>query len=625
MYIMRNFKVIHRLLLLSGTFTLFIVLIALIVFNVLSDIERLNSINNANHNTFESILKLRKHEKDFLARDVINTDYFMNKESKYLNRYDMEHQHCKDHISFMMSNKELESVFDELSLLSTHLENYKVTFHKVAEEIFAKGFKDHGLIGNLRASIHEVESYISENNLKAEHAVMMLQLRRNEKDFMLRNDIAYQGKFNSNIEKFTQQINSDYGLRSNTQDKLTKLLENYQRDFNQVVTITQAIGMDEKSGLMGEMRAAIHQVEPIQEELLNKIESLVNSQITKAKSILLITMIVALLIVVTVSILISKSVISAIGGEPSEVRYIAENLAQGDLKVSIPNFSLRGGAIGSLFKMINKLQHVLIGIREATDELTKASSELNATSQQIAQGSSEQASSVEEISSSVEQITSGVQQNAMNSKQTESIARETASSIDNLGRTAEESTSSVKQIAEKISIINDISFQTNLLALNAAVEAARAGEHGKGFAVVAAEVRKLAERSKVAAQEIDVLSGESVSKSEQSAKLVSYIIPEVKKSADLMQEISASAMEQDTGFQQISSALLQLNDVTQSNSSSSEELAGSSSQLDHMAKQLADQISFFKLETNQRNYASSENSAIATTSQETSENDFEDF
>jgi methyl-accepting chemotaxis protein len=82
------------------------------------------------------------------------------------------------------------------------------------------------------------------------------------------------------------------------------------------------------------------------------------------------------------------------------------------------------------------------------------------------------------------------------------MANKAASEATEGGRRSSETVDAMKQIADKIGIIDDIAYQTNLLALNAAIEAARAGEHGKGFAVVAAEVRKLAERSQVAAQEI---------------------------------------------------------------------------------------------------------------------------
>ena len=147
----------------------------------------------------------------------------------------------------------------------------------------------------------------------------------------------------------------------------------------------------------------------------------------------------------------------------------------------------------------------------------------------------------------MEEMVANIQQNTDNAQEAEKISQKVNEGVNKVGFAAQESLSSIKNIAEKIGIINDIAFQTNILALNAAVEAARASEQGRGFAVVAAEVRKLAERSKVAADEIVALSTKSVNVTENASQLMEALIPEIERTAKLVQEIAAASMEQSSG------------------------------------------------------------------------------
>ena len=245
---------------------------------------------------------------------------------------------------------------------------------------------------------------------------------------------------------------------------------------------------------------------------------------------------------------------------------------------------------------IARLSETIEKIYCAADTSISTSSEVSSTAQQLGDGSSQQAASLEQISSAMEQMSANVRQSADNASQTEQIAQKAALDANDSGKTVKEAVGAMKSIAEKISIIEEISRQTNLLALNAAIEAARAGEHGKGFAVVAAEVRKLAERSQQAASEIGELSSNTVRLSEQAGEKLAQLAPDIQKTAELVQEISVASREQDVGADEINRGLQQLDTVVQQSASSSEELANSAQELLSLVEEQHTAISFFKVE-----------------------------
>lgn len=276
-----------------------------------------------------------------------------------------------------------------------------------------------------------------------------------------------------------------------------------------------------------------------------------------------------------------------------------EKLKNGNLNLVIDDKLLHkkdeiGSMMNSLSEMGDILQSIVINIQNGANYIADASKYISSTSQQLSHGASQQASSTEEISSSIEEMSANIQQNVDNVKQTEKIAKISSESITECSESSASAVISMKKIAEKIQIVNDIAFQTNILALNAAVEAARAGEYGKGFAVVAAEVRKLSERSKIAADEIGIASKFGVEISDKVRKQLETVVSEMQKTLKLVQEISASSQEQNSGTNQINIAIQQLSQVTQQNTASAEELANSSIKFTSRADQLKEVISFFK-------------------------------
>jgi methyl-accepting chemotaxis protein len=293
---------------------------------------------------------------------------------------------------------------------------------------------------------------------------------------------------------------------------------------------------------------------------------------------------------------IIKSNLNVLIDAMNEMTKLAQDIANGNLTVTARERSPEDELMRALASMVGKLTMVVNDVKSAAENVASGSQEMSSGAQKMSEGASTQAASAEEVSSSMEQMVSNIKQNADNAQQTEKIAQKTAGDAQEGGKAVTETVAAMKEIANKISIIEEIARQTNLLALNAAIEAARAGEHGKGFAVVATEVRKLAERSQTAAAEINKLSAGSVDVAEKAGEMLTRIVPDIQKTAELVQEINAACNEQNSGAEQINRAIQQLDQVIQQNASAAEEIASTTEELAGQSGQLLDTIGFFRVE-----------------------------
>ncbi len=384
-------------------------------------------------------------------------------------------------------------------------------------------------------------------------------------------------------------------------EQMSKELGDYQKAIISAIDLSES-DLNFATMFMGKADEDFMHVDKVTNDLL-ELETRMSqdayagamSTFSRVIVIMAVVLLGAVVLSFIVSVIVARSVTKVLGGEPHEIAAIAKNIANGDLTHTYAAKSTGEGVFGDMLMMVEKLKAVVADVKSSAGNVASGSQELSSGAEQLSQGTTEQAANAEEASSSVEEMNATIRQNADNALTTERIALKSANDAQESGRAVSEAVKAMKDIAGKISIIEEIARQTNLLALNAAIEAARAGEHGKGFAVVAAEVRKLAERSQVAAAEISHLSGTSVGVAEQAGAMLAKLVPDIQKTSELVQEISAASKEQAGGADQINGAIQQLNQVVQQNAGAAEEMSSTAEELSSQASQLMEVMAFFKV------------------------------
>ena len=569
------------------------------------------------------VLELRRNEKDFLAR----------KDLKYLDKFNKKITHIKKTLSdlersFIENNNDTR----EIKQLTNVLVDYNKYFKSLVEAQQHIGLnpKD-GLYGELRSAVQEVEKLLGNQEFKL--LSNMLQLRRNEKDFMLRLDEKYLTRWQDNASTFVDNINES-SLDSSLKSQVIKLLAVYQSSFENLVNAQKEMGLDSNSGIQGVMRATVHQVDDLTSKLVVKTQKTIEDHVFYVDTISYSVSIIILIIALVFGIVVSRSILSGITQLKDTMNQVAEtqNLSLvvntssadeiGEMAIVFNNM------LGSFRDLITSVNHSVTTVNTATDSLSQnihlANSGVDSQIQQtdmVATAVTEMVATVDEIANNTNAAASKAETTNNNAIIGKEGVTQTIAKIDQLSEKLKESESIVQELAKDshtigsvLDVIRGIAEQTNLLALNAAIEAARAGEQGRGFAVVADEVRTLASRTQDSTQEIETIISslqgrtkeivshmaicrtqgqDSADQASSAGQMLEEITHDVSTIMEMNTAIASAIQEQSTVASEVNKHVVEIRDVAEQAGQISHQNAEMSEELSQQAGVLNSEVSRF--------------------------------
>jgi len=555
---------------LTVSYSILILLTVVLGITSLISIENISLLSEKVNKYNEIIIHLidgRRYEKNY----IINKDE--NSKTTVHNKFE-----------------KIDSIVNELKILSKSQENILNTDSILTQsEIYITNFdaftQNYEEVKDLVDKLNAVSQKILKSNNGALNPIMTnyFEAFQYEKQYInFSSDTVYK-QWKNRVD-----IINNY-LKLKNLVGLSTLFNEYESIFNKYCDVFL-----QKNKTENEMSKSAYIVKQTCLRLKDKANEQMHSNGRRGYFSLIVLILFCIAVSIATGIIITKSITTPLNKSIEFTRKISKGNLTATIDIS-QNDEV-GILVNALKSMSENLRSIIKQIKHNADFVSVASDQLSATSQQISEGTTEQASVSEQISFSMNEMLASIRISADNTKQTQEIISATADSVKNGSALSIEASHVMKDIAMKNTLIGEITFQTNLLALNAAVEAARAGEYGRGFSVVANEVKKLAEDSKVAANEINKLSKQGLDVSEITAQKLSDIIPKIEKTVNLINGINQINAEQSLEANNISNAMQQYNQVVQANAAAAEELASNAEELNGQAQELRKKMSHFIVE-----------------------------
>lgn len=535
------------------------------------------------------VLALRRHEKDFLMRLDLSYVEKFNKGNEQLNR----------NIALLKESMTEQSIDTApLLLFSTQTEAYRSQFDSMVAKATQIGL-DHqsGFYGDLRKAAHELEQQFKQVQ-SDKLLVSLLQLRRAEKDFMLRLDMKYLTVFEKEFANFKLQLSAF------NNDSLNQAADNYSRTFIALVRGKQEIGLAHDQGITGEMRKAIHETEQSLKAMIGSGRAAVAAATSRAQNQSFALFAVVLFIVLVLVHLTRVSILSPIENVCKVIGLIRQDNDFRQRIVSEGNDEMTQLAT-DINGLLMDFQDLVLGVGRALAKLDDATSQLAQSTVDTCNGMGQQLQESDMVATAVTEMVATIDGIATNTENAADKAQLTNKNAVNGMKEVEQTVHRItalsadlqqatllmgdlekdsRTIGSVLDVIRSIAEQTNLLALNAAIEAARAGEQGRGFAVVAEEVRNLAQRTAESTRQIEGIiiglqnrtkvivssiescreQGEvSVQQASVANKLLVAIAEDVSGIMDMTTQIATAIDEQTQAATEVNKNVVEIRDISE--------------------------------------------------------------